>query len=298
MTNAHKLIRIVAPAAALGCYLWAASADPRAHSIQDGAADVLSLEESRQILEESKLLQRQGQNQRALENLLKLYEAYPDNQIYSEELATLYGHLGNHREEAAYWEDFMRHAPLPEEACPQIGQAYEHQGLRTEATDAFRRCLALQPNNPDSIFYLAHTLEMSREYMEAEGLYERGTAVDPLSFDMRTSLARVKLRLGKIADARRIAAKVIDEKPDYVDDLLVLALIDWQEGNTTEAKSCLARGIEISGSNMELHEVLGRIAEQTGDTKTALHEYSVALDLGDTTTEIAQRRATLLRKSE
>ena len=298
MTNAHKLIRIVAPAVALGCYLWALSAESGARSIQDGATDVLSLEQSRQILEESKLLRRQGLNQRALEDLLKLHEAYPDNQIYSEELATLYGHLGNHREEAVYWEDFMRHAPLPEEACPQIGQAYEQQGLHTEATDAFRRCLALQPNNPDSIFYLAHTLEMSREYTEAEGLYEHGTVVDPRSFDMRTGLARVNLRLGKIADARRIAAKVIEEKPDYVDDLLVLALIDWQEGNTTQAKSYLARGIAISGSNTELHEVLGRIAEQTGDTKTALHEYSVAVDLGDTTTDIARRRDALLRKSE
>lgn len=298
MTNAHKLIRMVAPAVALGCYLWALSAEPRARSVQDGAPGVLSPEESRQILEESKVLRRQGQNQRALEDLLKLHEAYPDNQIYSEELATLYGNLGNHREEAAYWEEFMRHAPLPEEACPQVGKAYEQQDRRKEATDAFRRCLALETNNPDSIFYLAHSLEMSREYTEAEALYERGITVDPHSFDMRTGLARVKLRTGKVADARRIAAKVIDEKPGYVDALLVLALIDWQEGNTTEAKSYLERGIAISGSNTELHEVLGRIAEQTGDAKTALHEYSVALDQGDTTTGIAQRRDALLRKPE
>lgn len=295
------IIRIIAPALALGCYLWAlSSGDPTIGRDSDptGSGTVLTVEESRQILEESRLLRRQGQNQKALEDLLKLHSAYPENHIYLQDLATLYEQMGKPREEAEYWEEFVRHAPLPIEGCPQIGQAYEKQGLRTQATDAFRRCLSFEPNNPDSIFQLAHSLEVERQYAESEELYERGMAVEPQYVDMQTGLARVQLRQGRIADAQKTAAKVVAAHPNDPDALLVLALISWRQGNTAQAKLYLERGIQVSDRSAELHEVLGRIAEQTGDLHTAVHEYSAALALDGDNQEIAQRRNAILRSAK
>ena len=78
-------------------------------------------------------------------------------------MAEIYDHLGQYDQESAYWEKYLDHAPTPIEACPQIGQSYWKQGekFQKQAIAAYQRCLAIDPKNTDSIFYLAHAIEMS-----------------------------------------------------------------------------------------------------------------------------------------
>jgi tetratricopeptide (TPR) repeat protein len=71
-----------------------------------------------------------GHYQEALEPALKLYHSYPENPVYLQRLAQIYNRQGRYPEEAVMWEQFVQHAPIPVEACPQIGQAYEKQGNR------------------------------------------------------------------------------------------------------------------------------------------------------------------------
>ena len=146
----------------------------------------LTQAEAQQLEATSKALLGQQKFQDALEPTLKLHEAYPENHIYIGRLADIYEHLGRFADEAQMWEKYVDRAPSPVQACPQYGQAYWKQGAvhEKQAIAAFERCLSFDPRNTDSIFYLAHSLEMSGEWDRAAQNYEQGLTISPQYTDL------------------------------------------------------------------------------------------------------------------
>ena len=164
---------------------------------------------------------------------MTLHDAHPANLVYLEQLATIYGGLGRPREEAEAWESFVASSPTPQEACPDIGDAYFRLGLVDASMDAFERCLAFDPSDPDAIFHLARGHERRGELPRARALYERGLAIVSTSTDLQLGLARLDLREGRVRKARESAAAVIAGEPDNVDALLVVGLAISGKGIST-----------------------------------------------------------------
>src|SRR5579863_6759838 len=121
--------RLLAALAALGLFGWGLYWMPA----WSGGKNELDPEASRKLQDQSAVMRRYGNWTRALPPTLRLHEAYPQSHIYIAQLAEIYHHLGQYREEAAMWEEFWTRAPLPIEACPQVADAYEKQGLRRQA---------------------------------------------------------------------------------------------------------------------------------------------------------------------
>jgi tetratricopeptide (TPR) repeat protein len=193
------------------------------------------------------------------------------------------------------WEEFLVHAPLPIEGCPQIGQAYEKQGSPKQAIEAFEKCLALDPNGADSILYLALALEHNGETAHAAALYERGIALSPGYGDLRTGLARMRLRQGRAADARKLACGVLDKTPTDVDALLAAGLAYQRLGDRGKAREYLERGVHLSDSYTDFHIALGNMAEQDADLARAIAHYRRVVELDKSNGEIAQRLDSLQR---
>ena len=242
---------------------------------------VLSQQESQRLTNESKSLIGQGKYQDALAPTLTLYKAYPENHIYIGHLAEIYDHLGRFDEEAKYWEKYLDHAPTPVEACPQVGQAYWKQGDKFEkqAIAAFERCLALDPQNTDSIFYLAHAFEMTGEWARSAELYQKGLAISPEYTDLKLGLARCWVRLDKYSEALQLVEKILAKKPDKADALLILGMIYLHQDNYVEAKKVLMRGIQLSDTDPDFHVLLARVAENMNDNAEALRQYTRLAEL-------------------
>ena len=241
----------------------------------------LTPEESQRIALQSKSLIDQGHYREALEPTLTLYSAYPGNHIYIGRLAEIYDHLGQYDQEAAYWEKYLDHAPTPIEACPQIGQAYWKQGenFQKQAIAAYQRCLTLDPKNTDSIFYLAHALEMSGQWAQAASLYQKGIDLSPKYADLRLGLARCWVRLDKPADAKNIADKILAKQPNSAEALLVLGMVYLHQDNYSEAKRVLTRGAQLADTDADFHILLARIAEHMNDDSEALRQYTRIAEL-------------------
>jgi tetratricopeptide (TPR) repeat protein len=250
------------------------------------------------LLSASSTLLNEGKYQDALQAMLKLHEAYPENHIYISKLADIYDRLGLYKEEAEMWEQFLDHAHRPLEACPQIGQAYWKQGVlkEKEAISAFERCLAFDPSNTDSIFYLAHALEMSGQFDRAGELYQRGLTFDPKYTDLRLGLARVWLQQDKLEKAKESALGVLGGSPDNVDALLIAGLVDAKEGNLREAKKFLERGAKLSPGYTDFHIALAKIAEQEKNAPEAIRQYNKILELHPEYRDIRARRDALAAK--
>jgi len=193
--------------------------------------------------------------------LLRLHQADPANPTYLNDLATTYGKLGRTSEEVRYWEMFFERAPLPIEACPQIGLAYQKLARTDEAVHAFERCLALDSANSDSLFYLAHAHERKGEFTRAADLYKRGLVIAPDYLDLRIGLARVELNLGQPQLAREMSLQVLRQFAGNSDALLVAGLACWRSGDRAAARGYLEKGAKLSGNSSDFQVALAGLSQ-------------------------------------
>jgi len=250
----------------------------------------LTAQESGSLWSDSKSLFNRSKYHEALAAALKLHQAYPGNHLYIEMAAMSYGRLGDSQHEAEFWEKYFDTAPNPVAACPQIGQAYWKLGRTDEAIAWFERCLARDPKNSDSIFYLAHALELAGKPERAAGLYRQGIEIAPEYEDMKIGLARVWLRQGKAAQAEQASQLLLQHSPDNLDALLVAGLAYAAEGQFQKAKQYLARGVQLSGTDSDFHEALAAIAEQENDPREALRQYDAIVEQHPDDRRIAAKR--------
>jgi tetratricopeptide (TPR) repeat protein len=255
----------------------------------------LTQQESQRLADQSKSLVDQGRYADALKPTLTLCKAYPENHIYLGRLADIYDHLGRYDEEARYWEKYMDHAPMPIEACPQIGQAYWKQGekFEAEAVAAYRRCLALDPGNTDSVFYLAHAMEMSGQWTQAAEQYQKGLAISPDYTDLTLGLARCWLRLDRPEDAWKLAEQILSKHPTSPGAFLVLGMFYLHQDNYGEAKKVLTRGANMADTDPDFHILLAQVAEQMNNYAEALRQYNRVVELRPTDAQARSRRDAL-----
>ena len=231
------------------------------------------------MLAQSKALLKDHKYQEALLPMQKLYQAYPDNHIYIEQMAQLYDEMHRYKEEAAFWEQFRQHAPRPITACPEIGQAYQKQGLTKEAIAAFGWCLSLDSTNTDSIFSLAHALERDAQFERAADLYGRGLRISPGYTDLRIGLARTQIHLDKIALAEETVGSVLKQAPQNTDALFVLGLAYYRDGDLVKARQYFEKGVKLADGNTDFHLFLGKIAEKEKKIPESIEHYARVAEL-------------------
>ncbi|HZR81664.1 MAG TPA: tetratricopeptide repeat protein [Candidatus Binatia bacterium] len=288
--------QIVASLAVLALYYWSLFLHPVTLEAVAPEPGSLTVEESRELLDESRTLLREREFARANEITLRLHEAYPQNHVYLLQLAAIARELRDPTKEAEYLEKFVLASPTPIEACPRIGQAYAEAGRDAESLRAFERCLAFDPKDPDSLLWLARAYEGEGRFAEAEELYRRGLDVSPTYADLRIGIGRAHLRLRKLALAREDLAEIQKRWPDNTDGLLLGALVLRADGRLEEAKRLLERGVEKSPEYPDFYVVLGSIAELENRPDEALAYYDKALELRPGSEDAAARRARLARR--
>lgn len=292
-SNKTSYLAIVLPLAIALLYViavyrpWARTAAP------PGA---VTADESRKLWEECNSLFRAGKYQEALPGVLKLHENYPGNHNYIEMAAEIYDHLGRYDLEAEFWEQYFDRAPNPLTACPQIGDAYFKQGKQKEAISAFERCLARDPESSDSIFFLAHALELNGQTERAAELYQRGLKISPEYSDFQLGLARIRLIQEKDAEAKQIALKVLAKNPQNVEAMLVAGVSYARENDLVKARQYLEQGVKLSDRDMDFHFALALLAEQEKNFPEAIREYNRVLQDQPDNAEARAKRDALMEK--
>ena len=259
--------RIILSLAVVGLFYWAlftgqAPAPPASPALEP--APGIAMEATKKLVADARAAIGRGDYATALEPARALHDAHPSSHIYIDQLATTYHHLRRPVEEAALWEEYLLRAPRPGGACPQLGLAYRAQGKQGAAIDAFERCLALDPSNPDAILYLALAEERAGGVEKATALYKRGLALSPGYSDLRLGLARIDLRAGRAAEAKSAALLVLKSSPDNTDALLVAGLACLRVGEQAAARRYLERGLVVSPGNGDLTEALAQLTKGEG----------------------------------
>ena len=103
-------------------------------------------------IDDSQIAFSAGRYAEALEPTRRLTIRMPTQAMYFNRLARIHRELGDAPRGGAGAGGVYRTSPTPEDACPTIAQAYDRVPDPAAALDAYERCAALIPGDPDSHF--------------------------------------------------------------------------------------------------------------------------------------------------
>lgn len=191
-------------------------------------------------------------------------------------------------EEAKLWQQVLD-GSSPQTACPQVGKAYELAGELDQSVEAFEKCIALDPQNSDTLIAYAHVLQAKGDFARASDLYRKCLAKDPRNGDAQSGLALLELRQNHLPEAENAAKKILDTSPQNTDALLVVGISEWRQGKLADAERIFLRGEVVDDRRADFHAFLGRIAEAQHRQQDALRQYERALQLDPNDSDIQQR---------
>ena len=94
-------------------------------------------------------------------------------------LAEIYRGLGQAADESAAWERVLQLTGLADAACPALPESYARAGERARAVDAYERCAAAAPDDPERWFDLGTAYSSGGRRVDAENAYAKSRALDP-----------------------------------------------------------------------------------------------------------------------
>lgn len=251
-------VRFLLPCFVLYSAWWCLYENP---FVDEGAEEekenAISNERAQRLLARSRALFDERRFEASLAPTLQLYQAFPENGIYINQLARIYHELERWKDEAAMWEQFLVYSPMPVEACPQIGVAYRKLGNEADAYKAFERCLAIEENS-DNLLFMAHALEKQGQYVKADELYGKALKRAPDYTDVVLGKARCEIRRGKAATAKERVLKVLKSLPDNADALLAAGMACLDNGEYREARSYLSRGRSVRPTDNDFRVLLAK----------------------------------------
>ena len=168
---------------------------------------------------------------------------------------------------------------------------------------AYETLLEMAPDNQTALVNLGVELELRGEYAKAEALFRRSIAIDTLTFQSATGLARVLINEGKLDDAARVLAaggRRIPRSKWYFGWVAteMLAANDHLDSASSvaaaalsEAKDPVARAT-VTNVSLEVASARGQLAEAERFS-TALA--TLSKDAGNPGTALAASLGTVIR---
>jgi len=117
----------------------------------------------------------------------------------------------------------------------QLGGALNALGRYQEAVDAFRRHLAIAPENPVGLTWLGASLQFLGDFDSAERAYRAALDADPEFADAHTNLGKLLMAQGDAGEAENHFRRALHARPGHVQALSGLAARLDEEGQYDEA---------------------------------------------------------------
>jgi tetratricopeptide (TPR) repeat protein len=141
--------------------------------------------------------------------------------------------------------------PLPRTDNPSVDELFENAEEAEQAGDLalaealYRRCIALDRNDPIALFNLANVL-CAQDRADAAKLYlQLAVSVDPGLAEAWYNLALLQDAEGDRAEARKSFARAIEADPDYADPLYNLAHLEYEAGDFSRARELWQRYLTL-----------------------------------------------------
>ncbi|MBI4600811.1 MAG: tetratricopeptide repeat protein, partial [Planctomycetes bacterium] len=152
-------------------------------------------------------------------------------------------------------------------------------GRDTEACEAARKAIELNPQDTRAYANLGVSLEHLQRHAEGEEVARRGIAIDPDDFRLHLVLSGLLESMGKLDLAVEEGRKTIDLDRTSAVPFVSLGRKYRKQGDTESALAMLRKAIEVAPDEPWTHAGLGDVLAAQGKIEEALAAYRRALEL-------------------
>ncbi len=110
-----------------------------------------------------------------------------------------------------------------------------------QAEQQLRRLLAAEPNHPDALALLGHSLQQQGRLQAAIAVFSQQVAQFPASAQAHAELAGAQVAAGQLQQAEAAYRKAVEVQPQYSEGWFLLGNLLMQQGQTEQARHSFAR---------------------------------------------------------
>jgi len=136
-----------------------------------------------------------------------------------------------------------------ESASAQRGRILLEQGRFAEAEKYFREALAIEPNDGETLYYLAFCLLQQKRLPEARDTVRAAIALDPENSAFHVLHAMVLARLDKLKEAQAAVQAALEIEPESDQALYVRATLHASRMEWAKAEKDARAALEINPEN-------------------------------------------------
>ncbi len=160
----------------------------------------------------------------------------------------------------------------------RAGMANERTGNYPMAVEAYRRGLAVEPENVELLNALGFALFQQGRSRDAVVALQKAVRVDPKHWKSHNNMALASVDLGEleVAEAHYRESLAIEPQPAIYNDL---GFVLERQGLTDEAVEMYRRSLELDPKTASAHYNLAAYLSRQGDHRAAERHFRAALEL-------------------
>lgn len=178
------------------------------------------------VARQAEHLARGGDVEGAIAKNKELLEAFPDNPIVENRVATLYGALNSHKEQATWARKALNHDPGIIPAYMNYAEGQAGLGDVPGAERTYMAAMLIGPSSPLPYYGLGLLKERAGEFGEAAANYQRAAELDPQFEDALFHLAAMYSNLGHYDEAVASLQRLLALNPRDEDARRQLAQVE------------------------------------------------------------------------
>lgn len=150
-------------------------------------------------------------------------------------------------------------APRDIEILNDLGNALAAEGRTAEAVQCYRQALEFAPDYRDAIYNLALCFSNLKDYSQANAMYERAHALEPISDRLAWKWAQVQTQCNQHDKALANVTRSIEADATIPQAFFVRGLIHQYHGDFDSSERDLRKAIELRADVAEAYEKLALI---------------------------------------
>ena len=225
------------------------------------------------------LYKKSGQDGKARERYARLVEEYKDKPVGLEakvKLAEMDLLAGRQAEAERQVQEVLQANPRSSDGLILSGRMALAKRNGKEAVQAFRIVLHDQPDMATVHYLLGHAYQLTGETNLAKESFEQAVALYPDQVDAKRSLAVLESKSGRYELARARLDDLLKQRPEDLEALDMLMMLDLVTKNWSEAERTLKRLQAVAKESLLAQMAEGRLHQAQGRYERAAAAYERA----------------------
>ena len=260
-------------------------------------ASVLDENNFKIVYQIGKILMLKGENEEALNFLIKTDKIEPDNNDVKRSMARCYTSLGNVEEAEKIYSDIIKidkrnyfvhndlgslYVKMDKERAVDINNPnLKIRELKDLAILSFKKAIEINPDYADAYNNLA-LMQQSNDFEAALNNFHKAVKLNPEFAEAYNNLGLLNKNLGNIDEARKSFEQAINLKPNYYDAHLYLTSIQKYNGNEEQVKQLLEFNDNKNlndNDQIKINFSLGKIFEDINEFDQSFSYYKKGNDI-------------------